>query len=356
MAKKALVVILLAILFLVSYLFCYPGPIDSVAWQPPPQVPLTGVYAQNEELEKAQIVVSHINGPEDVAIDKDGYIYGGTQDGKILRAKPNSTLELFATTEGRPLGLHFDVHGNLIVCDAWKGLLSIGTKGQIDILCTGVDGVPFAFTNDLDISNDGTIYFSDASSKFHQPDYMDDALEARPWGRLLSYEPKIKKVSVLARELYFANGVALSKNEDFLIVCETWRYRILRHWLKGDKKGTTEVFIEGLPGFPDGVASDRKGLFWVALPTLRNKLLDSFHPNKIEKDVLAKLPELLKPKPRRYGLVLALNERGQVVKSLHDIEGTLLSEITSVQPEGKWLYFGTLHGQKIGRLDLSKLK
>ena len=353
MKIKLLIGLVVVLVPLLAYLFLLPGPIDSVAWQPPPILPMDGHCTPNNRLNKAEIVVSDINGPEDVAIDKDGFIYGGTQEGKIIRAKAGGPKEVFAVTKGRPLGLHFDQRGNLIVCDAWKGLLSISPQRTVDVLCTEADGLPFAFTNDLDIASDGTIYFSDASSKFNQPQYMDDALESRPWGRLLSYSPKTKKVRVLAKELYFANGIALSQKEDFLICCETWRYRILRYWLKGKQKGKLEVFARNLPGFPDGVASDRKGTFWLALPTTRNKQLDSFHPNKSKKDFLAKLPKFLKPKPKKYGLVIALNESGQVIKSLHDVDGAKLSEITSVQPHGSYLYFGTLHGQKIGRLKLS---
>ncbi len=351
MARKKLIILLLAILIgVLLYLFVIPGPVDSVAWTPPAVPPLTGATEANEKLEKAEIVVRDINGPEDVAVDEDGYIYGGTQDGKIYRAKVNEKPELFATTNGRPLGLHFDKLGNLIVCEAWKGLLSINKKGIITTLCSEAEGIPFAFTNDLDIAKNGTIYFSDASSRFNQPDYMLDALEARPWGRLLRYDPKSKEVTVLAKDLYFANGVALSKNEDFLIVNETWRYRTLRYWLKGPKKGKLEVFAKDLPGFPDGAASDRTGTFWIALPTLRNTFLDSMHPNPLKKNIVAKLPKFMKPKPKRYGLIIAINEEGKIVRSLHDIDGNHVSQITSVQPHKGWLYLGTLHGERIGRV------
>ena len=73
------------------------------------------------------------------------------------------------------------------------------SAGQGGNLATEADGVPFAFTDDLDIASDGRIYFSDASSKFHQPDYILDLLEARPHGRLLRYDPSTGKTEVLLR-------------------------------------------------------------------------------------------------------------------------------------------------------------
>lgn len=36
--------------------------------------------------------------------------------------------------------------------------------------------------------------------------------------------------------------------------------------MKGAKKGQSEVFIDGLPGFPDNIHSDKKGGFHVTLP------------------------------------------------------------------------------------------
>ena len=38
-------------------------------------------------------------------------------------------------------------------------------------------------------------------------------------------------------------------------------YRIQKYWLKGDKAGTSEIFVENLPGFPDNVSSNEEGIF-----------------------------------------------------------------------------------------------
>ena len=48
--------------------------------------------------------------------------------------------------------------------------------------------------------------------------------------------------------MYFANGITLSKDEDFLLVQETFAYRTRRYWLKGPRKGTWDYFVELLPG------------------------------------------------------------------------------------------------------------
>lgn len=352
--KKVILIILVLLLVPVVWLVLQPSPISAAAWQPPEPPPMSGPYAVNNRLESSELIaVGQVYGPEDVAVDSQGIIYGGTQDGKIVRVHPDGTVEDWVTINGRPLGLHFDAQGNLIVCDAYKGLLSIDPAGNVSVLVNSAEGVPFKFTDDLDIASDGKIYFTDASSKWMQPQYMLDLFEAKPYGRFMVYDPATKKTTVLLRDLYFANGVALSKNEDFVLVNETWRYRILRYWLKGEKAGTWDIFIENLPGFPDGVSSNRKGIFWVALPTPRNAKVDKLYPRPWLKEQVVKLPKALQPKPVEYGFVLGLSENGEVIHNLQEPTGIHVKEITSAEEHNGYLYLGSLHNDRFARLKLN---
>jgi sugar lactone lactonase YvrE len=265
---------------------------------------------------------------------------------------PDGRLETFAETQGRPLGLQFDQKGNLIVCDAYKGLLSIDPGGKITILATTAEGVPFKFTDALDISREGVIYFTDASYRYSQAEYLYDLLESKPYGRFLSYDPATGQVKVLLKNLYFANGVALPQEEDFVLVNETYRYRIIRYWLKGPRVGTHEIFVDNLPGFPDNISSNRRGTLWLALFTVRNDLMDKLHPYPFIKAQMSKLPRSFWPKPQPYGFVLSLDEKGKILQSLHEPTGKHLKEITSVREYDGHLYLGSLHNDRIGRYKL----
>lgn len=348
---KWLMVGLLVVFLLLGSFLLTPSPIDSKAWNPPAPPPLTGLLAPNERLRLADLLArGQVYGPEDTTIGPDGVLYTGTQDGYIVRVFPDGRVENWVSTGGRPLGMVFDQQGNLIVADAWKGLLSISPEAEITVLAREAEGTPFGFTDDVDIADDGRIYFSDASSRFNQPDYRLDLLEMRPHGRLLRYSRKTGKAEVLLGNLHFANGVAVSPDGDSVLVNETWKYRILRYWIRGPKAGQAEVFADNLPGFPDNLAVDSKGRYWVAFPTLRNPQIDTLHRNPWLKDLVAKLPDSLKPAPQEYGLVIAFDRNGKVITSLHDTRGTHLQEITSVNPHGDYLYFGSLHNDRIGRL------
>lgn len=351
--KKLLGLVVLLVVALSVYLALTSSPIDPLSWTPPKAPAMTGVMEPNDTLMKAELLAQgQIVGPEDTAVDSQGRVFAGLDDGRIVRIGADGKAETFVETGGRPLGLAFDKAGNLIVADAWKGLLEINPQGRIRMLTDSADGVPFAFTDDLDIASDGRIYFSDASSRFHQPDYVLDLLEARPHGRLLRYDPATGKTETLLKDLYFANGVALSQNEDFVLVNETYRYRITRYWLKGEKAGQHEIFIDNLPGLPDNLASDRSGTFWVALPSPRKADADVIQQMPWLKRQLTKLPRAVLPKPVPYGLVIQVNEKGEIVRSLHDTSGQHLRMVTSAKPVNGVLYLGSLENDRIGRLPL----
>ncbi len=345
--------ILVVVAAIPGYLLFWPVRIEPISYEPAKKPEMTGALAPNNELAKAELLAKgKISGPEDVVIDSEGRIYGGTQDGKIVRILKDGRVETFAETGGRPMGLAFDSKGNLIVADAYKGLLSVDAAGTITVLTTGAEGVPFKFTEHLDIASDGTIYFTDASFKYRLNEYLFDLLESRPNGRFLRYDPDSKITDVLLRNLYFSNGVALSQNEDFVLVNETYRYRIQRYWLKGPKAGTADIFLDNLPGFPDNVTSNRKGNFWVALFTVRNNQMDSMHPSPFIKKIISRLPKFLWPKPKPYGFVLAVNEDGKIINSLQEPTGEHLKEITGAREHDGYLYLGSLHNDRIGKYKL----
>src|SRR6185503_18088673 len=152
MSRKKLFLFFVAdlIVLLIAYLFVYPVPISPAAWNPPTVPTLTGQYQQNSRLAAIQRLSLGTGepqpgagfAPEDVAIDAEGRIYAGLDDGRIMRLQSDGTRpEQFSNTQGRPLGLVFDGNGNLIVADAIKGLLSIARDGSVSVLTTESDGL-----------------------------------------------------------------------------------------------------------------------------------------------------------------------------------------------------------------------
>jgi len=345
---KAITVVAIS---LVAYLALWPVPINPVAWTPPPAPPLTGIYAPNSELAKTERLTVDGFAPEDIAIDDADRIYCGVIDGRILRLQPDGTKpEVFANTHGRPLGLAFDRAGNLIVGDAVKGLLSVDRDGRIATLTTGAEGIAFGCTNDLDIARDGKIYFTDSSSRFPLTELRSDLLEHSGSGRLLSYDPQTKQTRTLLTGLYFANGVAVSPDQSFVLAAETGAYRIRRFWLAGPEQGKSDVFIDNLPGFPDGIMSNGRDTFWLAIVTPRDATLDRVLPHPFLRKVVMRLPHVLQPDIQRYAFVLGLGADGRVVRNLQDSSPQCFAQIANVVEHKGRLYFGSIGESAIGRM------
>ena len=68
-------------------------------------------------------------GAEDVVVTPDGTVYTGTEDGALWALDPHTgSTRRIADTGGRPLGLELLDDGDLLVCDARKGLLRVSTQ------------------------------------------------------------------------------------------------------------------------------------------------------------------------------------------------------------------------------------
>ena len=337
-----------------AYLLFAPVPINPGAWTPPVAPTLTGQYQQNTRLAPVQkLPLGDGHKPEDVALDADGKIYAGFEDGRIIVLQPDGTApRVFANTGGRPLGLVFDHAGNLIVADAIKGLLSVNKLGEVKVLAAEADGVKFVCLNDLDIGVDGTIYFTEASNRFPMSQFANDLLEHQPNGRLLALDPQTQKPRTLLRDLYFANGVAVSPDQSFVLVVETGKYRVRRVWLKEPRLGQNDIFIDNLPGFPDGISSNGRDRFWLALPTPRMPIVDRMLPHPFLRKVVARLPKFLQPAPQHYSFVLGLDQSGHVVENLQNPSPDCFSEISNVLEHNGALYFGSIGEDTVGRFSL----
>ena len=79
--------------------------------------------------------------------------------------------------------------------------------------------------------------------------YADFCLKSR----LLVYDPAVQTTTVLLRDLNFANGVAVSHDQTYVLVNETGSYRVTRYWIAGRKKGTSDIFLDALPGLNDSM-------------------------------------------------------------------------------------------------------
>ena len=328
-----------------AYFLFWPVPIDPVAWQPAPNPGM----APNDRLSGIRGLPDVGPGPESVVVDREGRLYTGLQDGRLVRMLADgSGVEMFVQTGGRPLGMKFDAGGNLIVADAFRGLLSISPGRKVTVLADGVNGERMLFPNDLAIAADGTVWFSDASRRFDQHHWTLDFLEGRATGRLLRYDPRTNRADVVLDRLMFANGVALGPGDAFVLVNETLAARVTRYWLKGPKAGQSDIFASALPGYPDNLTYNGRGVFWMALPSPRNAALETLAGSPWLRKVAQRMPAVLREqKLGRIAWALGFNLDGRVVYNLQDPAGAY-GPVTSVIETNGRLYFGSIATAAIG--------
>ena len=360
--KKLFLTIVILLLLLTAYLTLWPVPIKPVSWNASVQPGYTGAHAVNTKLADLKMIsLGNEEGPEHIAIGKDGKLYTTVTSGNILRMNPDgSGQEVFVNTGGRVLGFDFDKSGNMITADAVKGLLSIDPDKKITLLTDRVNGDPIRYADAVVVAKSGKIYFSDASTRFTPKEWggvfessILDIMEGSSTGRILEYDPASKSTRVVAKGFCFANGVALSRDEKTLFVNETGKYRVWKILVSAkdldiSTPGDQAILLfDNLPGYPDNLMRGLEGKIWLGLVKPRNPGADKLATKPFMRKLTLRLPRSMWPVPKAYGHVMAFTEDGKVVTDLQDPSGTY-PETTGVTETKDRLYIQSLHAKGLG--------
>lgn len=347
--------------------------------------------AFNERLSAGEkLFENQIVGPESLAWHQ-GSIYSGLHTGEIVKiegAKITTVARIGKVGESRPLGLRFDSKGLLYVVDALVGLLTVDVKtGKTTTLLPfgkEIKGTKVMFLDDTDMDKDGVLYISDASTRWTINNFPHSLLEHDNSGRVITYDTKTGKISVLIENLHFPNGIQVTHDGKALLIAEFFKLRILKYHLQGPKKGQYEIFAT-LPGEPDNIRPSTKGGYWVAMVNGRNTTtktrIDHLSPYPLVRKVLVRLmhavgssleyattfwpnPELkdialnIKNGGIFFGmmksqgsLVLELNDKGEIVQSLHSSDANWCF-ISEVLEQNGYLYLGSFMQPYLGKVKL----
>ncbi|KAL6522074.1 hypothetical protein OROMI_031951 [Orobanche minor] len=312
-------------------------------------------YTQRAPVLSQRLSIPGAVGPESFAFDgAGGGPYTGISDGRIIRwnATQNRWINFAVTTPyrlncegrhnhvitearcGRPLGLSFDRKtGQLYIADAYKGLLVVGPAGGIAtpvVAATTQAGrtrTPLVFANDVAVDQrTGLVYFTETSMRFRRRDYSRIISTKDNTGRLMMFDPETNAVTVLASGLMFPNGVALSRDGEFVLVTETTNARVLRYWPSSG--GGMEVFAV-LPGSPDNIRRNSKGEFWVAI-------------NSRGRD----------PNYSGLGMAARLDQDGRILEVIQDRDGATWRYASQVSEVDGSLWVGSVVESALVKLSL----
>jgi sugar lactone lactonase YvrE len=354
----------------VVYLLAWPVPIDPVAWQAPQPSEYTGAHTRNDRLTGVELVsIAPEIGPEHIEVGPDGRLYTGTLSGTVLAFDANGGAPVVvARTSGRPLGLAFDASGGMLIADAMRGLLAVDKAGEVRVLTDAVAGTPILFADAVVVAADGRILLTDATQRLSPRTHgtfdaaLLDILEHSCTGRVLEFDPATGATRVVAQGLCFPNGIALTADQQSLLVAETGTYRVLKiargsndldvgEALRARDGGVT-VLLDNLPGFPDNLTRGADGRYWTGFTKPRSAAIDDMAGKPWLRALTLRLPRALWPVPPTYGHVIAFDEQGRILFDLQD-PGGRLPETSGATEHGGLLYVQSLHASTFGVLPLS---
>jgi ribose transport system permease protein len=324
-----------------------------------------GPFEQNDKLREVTLIgLSRIEAPEDVILDRYDNLYAGSRHGDVIRflAPDYERMEVFAHIGGQPLGMAFDRKDNLYICIGGMGLYRISPDGKVDkatdetnrSLRSVNDDSRLRLADDLDITDNGLIFFSEATIRYEMDEWPVDGLEARGNGRIICYDTNTGRTHTAVRGLKFPNGICVASDGKSILFAETFGCSIKRYWFEGPKKGAIEVVMDNLPGYPDNINLASDGNYWLALVGMRSPSLDLAWKMPGFRTRMAKrvpIDEWLFPNINT-GCVVKFNEKGEILDSLWDLKGVNHPMITSMREHRGYLYLGGIANNRIGRYKL----
>jgi len=265
---------------------------------------------------------------------------------------------------GRPLGLKLDpsFKNILYFLDSYFGLFKYDLNlNELTLLSQPYYNKEekIGIFNHLDIDNDNRIiYFSDSTSNYGRSQVFLAVLENSAKGRILTYNLNTKETKVLLSDRYFPNGVQLIPSKDALLFCETIRFRVMKYYLQGPKKGQLEEFVSNLPGIPDNIIYSHKlEQYFIGFGSKRSEpfsLIDLAYRYPIITKIVTKIlsaDSMLKLIPK-YGIVLGIDNTGKIITNLQEPSGKIAYISEVVEYDG-YLYMGSFMNPYMSRLKLN---
>lgn len=322
-------------------------------------------YALNNKLRDVTLIgTGRIEAPEDVILDRDDNLYAGSRHGDVIRffAPDYQRMEVYAHIGGQPLGMAFDREDNLHVCVGGMGLYRITPQREVQRVSDETnrswssinDDSRLRLADDLDIADDGRIFFSEATVRYEMHEWPVDGLEARGNGRIICHDPRDGTTRTVLRGLRFPNGIAIASDGQSILFAETWGCCVQRYWFDGPRKGQVQMVIDNLPGYPDNINLASDGHYWLALVGMRSPAYDlALRMPGFRRRMATRVPvdEWLFPNINT-GCVLKFSESGEILETLWDLGGVNHPMITSMREHRGHLYLGGISNNRIGRYRL----
>jgi gluconolactonase len=161
---------------------------------------------------------------------------------------------------------HFRDHdGRLVSCEhLTRRVTRTEHDGRISVLADAMDGKPLNAPNDLVVSADGAVWFTDPGYGI-MSNYEGDQAELELPTRVYRIDPLTGAVETVIEALDRPNGLCFSPDEALLYVVDSGaRHTIEVFDVVDGRPVNGRVFAEMDPGTSDGIRCDVDGNLWAA--------------------------------------------------------------------------------------------
>ncbi|MET0043605.1 MAG: gluconokinase, GntK/IdnK-type [Candidatus Thiodiazotropha sp. 6PLUC3] len=197
---------------------------------------------------------------------RDGWFWFTDQHAQqVVRVNLQGESETIATLDDLPGGLGWLPDGRMLVVSMTKRQVLVLVNGKLEPYAD-LSSLASFHCNDMLVDNLGRAYVGNFGFDLHGG-------AAQATAELVMVEPD-GKPRVVAEDLLFPNGCALSPNGSTLLVAETFASRISAFDVEADGSLTNRRIWAELNGaYPDGIALDAQNNLWIAAPNLSRLLL-----------------------------------------------------------------------------------
>jgi gluconolactonase len=271
-----------------------------------------GASAQDSPLAQITLLAKGYTYTEGPAWSRDGYlIFSDTPNDRLLKWE-GQEVEVYREGAHGPGGNAFDAQGRLYTCETrTRRVTRTDKKGAIEVLAERFEGKRLNAPNDIVVSRNGHVYFTDPAFGSQQ-----EHRELDFYG--VYHLPPKGPLKLVAKPPGRPNGIALSANNRILYVVNSDERNVSAYDV--DRNGDTtgeRVVVSSLEGVPGGIRVDEKGNLWIA-----SKNIVVYSP---EGKLLRTIPTHGLPSNLAFGEVdgksLFITERGSVYRVRLDVKG-----------------------------------
>jgi gluconolactonase len=171
-------------------------------------------------------------------------------------------VEPYREPSGNANGNTRDLSGRLVTCEhLTRRVTRTNHDGTITVLMDSYDGKPLNAPNDVIVSRDGAVWFSDPGWGIvgnYEGDKADEEIGRYVW----RIDPSTGAGSPVIEGMDRPNGLCFSPDESRLYIVDTGHIRVFD--MDGARPVDGRIFVDMAPGGSDGIRCDRDGNVWAA--------------------------------------------------------------------------------------------